>query len=393
MKVKNNGSILLFTLSLFIYQLTFSQEGTLETDCGVLDIIEDTTFLDFNNIKPCCLYGAISFKNREFTELPLFEKSQFTALADFSGSSFLQGARFNNSLFYKNACFSGLKINKTLIFYKTQFEQDMVFSQTELNGSSRFVNITVDGTAHFDKMWLKVGINFLASEFYGSLMMNESVIDSTAYFSEITLNSGASFEHAIMNGKVYFNQATLVGPVSFHNTRFGDLLSFSRANIRSEIDFNGATMPDTLILTELQDLHEVIDFTNARFDSNERIQLELTGTQLQKLKFDYSNFRIYFDSSDPDISVSDSIKAKTYLSLLENQRSFGFDRGHKRANMDYMEWTYLSQGQVAKNWVQKNIFNYGQDAITTWLRNTFFLALLVILIYMLVSGRLRVNRA
>ncbi len=381
--------IVLFVICWSAYASAQTNDFLDEEDCPERDVINDTLAIDFSDIKPCCIYSGIRFDNRQFLHQPQFESSQFIDDANFNGVTFHKGAKFTKSHFHGDANFISSKANSPLVFYSAVFFSNVIFDKVDVNAFSTFINVRIQGKAKFDSVRFSSGINFLMSVFNDSFSMNKSIVDSTIYFSSAVFEKGASFEAANFPGKTYFDGATLDGDVIFRNTKFGEILSFSGAKIRSKIDFDGTLMADTLILTNLKNFAEIMDFSKVEVQNNRPVHIEITGADMEKLKFDYKRCSLYFDEQDTDIKISDSAKAATYISLMENQRLFGFDEGYKLASKEYKEWTYLSQGKVLINWIQKYFFNYGYDIFTIWLRNTFFLSIGVLVIYILVNARIK----
>ena len=272
----------------------------------------------------------------------------------------------------------------TLFLEKTFFRDD--FDLPVNFGFSRFSSWTL-----FDD------ITFSTAQFFNTNF------DSRTYFRLVDFNEWVDFRHSTFAQIVSFKGSTFASEANFVGADFGSVADFSSANFKDKVVFTYCSLPDTLYFGYVQ-TSKVIDLTNTVIDtikgtdkydlspeiiSSKRCLIDLYGTDISKLKFDYSRFRILKkikrtfgrDTYEyPRRQLSN-----VYEQVLRMQQDNGFIDGYEVADKEYQEFKYTyakvwysdpkSFFDFSINWLQKRWWDYGYNK---WLifRGTGILLLL-----------------
>jgi uncharacterized protein YjbI with pentapeptide repeats len=179
--------------------------------------------------------SKVVFNNCVFKEVPIFE-----------GSVFKQGLFLINDTLQKTGKFYGL-ITDTASFTGTVFKQ----------------------TAHLTNVNFKTEVSFAGTTF-----------GPCAFFSTTIFNEGADFQGA----------------------RFGRVADFSFDILGEDATFNflDAHLPHLIDLSHIEKIPRIIDLSEANFSdydystNDHRHYINLYGSDIGKVKFDYQHFRLCF---------------------------------------------------------------------------------------------------
>lgn len=82
--------------------------------------------------------------------------------------------------------------------------------------------------------------------------------------------------------------------LDLRETSIGDVLDLRglRTNDTSKILFENARLPDTILLSNIQDISFDIDLTTANFTEHKRHLISLYKTDISKIKIDYTHFKL-----------------------------------------------------------------------------------------------------
>ncbi|MEQ8361782.1 MAG: hypothetical protein RH948_02880 [Cyclobacteriaceae bacterium] len=141
-------------------------------------------------------------------------------------------------------------------------------------------------------------------------------------------------------------------------------------------------LPDTLELINLE-ISKPLNFK--RFKRNNRIHyLRTSANDIDKLDFEYHNFRLYFrgdESYDGIIGV--------YTALLESFRRKGYSSSYEKLDKEFLEFKYTHSGIIGRiqNWFTKNWWDYGYSRHLIF-RNSICLNLIFFLLNILCFEKL-----
>lgn len=195
----------------------------------------------------------------------------------------------------------------------------------------------------------------------GGVDLSKSNIDSMFFWS------------STLNGDLNLNATNITSQLSFHYTKFNKELILFNSTLPKYIEFYYCRFANE------------VDFTLARTSDYEIHYLNLMGTDVQKLKFRYKRFKLWFPESFQYQNVKFEDKSNVYESLLNNFEKRGYTESYKILDIEYQEFLYLSKienGSVfVKFWyfivklVQRKWWNYGYDKELIVQNTLFFLIL------------------
>lgn len=362
-----------------------------DVDCEELNLVNDTSKFDKDKILSCSFYSNIDFSSGEFSGKAGFIESIFNTETSFSECSFLEEANFTETIFLGNVNFTNSLFKKKTMFYRTNFNNDAIFDNAHFDSVAIFVSALIKENISFDSVSTNDKLNFLSAYIDGNFSMQYAHINSDIYFSEAKLLHGANFNKSSFTSNIYLNNAQIKGHVDFQEAILGNTLDFRRSALNASLNFENATLPDTLLFSYIDHIDHTIDLTLAKKKSDD-IYIELTNFPIEKIKLDYTNYKLFFNSFDEDISISDSSKISVYSRLMDNQKQNGFTDGYEKLDRELQEFNYIANGHHFANWVQKNVLDYGYMRLEIILRN-LLLFVFLLLVAVLIFRRQRLHKA
>lgn len=180
----------------------------------------------------------------------------------------------------------------------------------------------------------------------------------------------------------------------FESVKFIEKIDFSSIILSKGVSFINCTLPDTLLFNNITHLKWVIDLTEFKKESEEKICLiNLTKTNIDNIRIRYDNFKLLFDNDLP-------YEEKTYVyeKLLHRFQQNGFNQSYKNLDIEYQEFKYLHRPQskiiksysVIVNFIDKNWWNYGYNKEKI-IVNTLLLMLLFMVINLFFFKELNEN--
>lgn len=298
------------------------------------------------------------FKDSVFDETAIFDDTvRFISKADFSHALFASKGRFKMTQFSSIANFYHVEFKSTADFNLTRFDSSAIFNMAQFDSSVSFA-------------WVS--------------------FNTRAYFSDVQFLSNVEFRFAWFGATADFSGAHFTAKADFSHVQFSSMLILEKAQFESEIIFDGAFLPKYINLSNITSIATEIDLTSAEInDKYERCNINLIGSDIDKIRFRYNRFRLWFPELDTswgggETQIDYELKAGVYEQLLEKQKIEGFTKSYEILDKEYQEFKYSDpKGKYSwlwgptLNWIDKNWWGYGYDKELV-LRN-------VILIYLLLS--------
>ena len=366
------------------------------------------TFNHKINYNQTFFLNEADFGYATFDSTASFFDSEFDSVAWFYGITFKSGAYFDGCKFYSEARFDKTKFGSVLFdsrtgFYEAVFNSMAYFRESLFNNRVHFRRAQFQGDATFHKAQFKEG-SFFSNSTFKKISFNSSLFKENTHFRDVSFSDDTDFSFAVFEGWADFENAlfekgndfyranfksftdfsqvnfksgasyaysTFDSTAYFFQTKFGPKANFAGSTFKGEVNMFGATLPDILILSKVKTADE-IDLTYTLMDSSKQICLiDLYGTDISKLKFDYSRFKIlqYKDYEKKHIS-------HLYEQILKMQKEKGFIDGYEKADKEYQHFKLIYQKPfVAKSlgWLksitQQAWWDYGyqQDRIFFWI--------------------------
>jgi len=228
-----------------------------------------------------------------------------------------------------------------------------------------------------------IGIALESSILYKDFTFTECDVKGGAYFVGSQFLGLASFESSNFQGPV---------PVYFNGVIWGDTVVMSEATFRSQVDFDSSVLPRYWDFSYVT-LDTLVDLTVTKLDSGQdSCQINLVGTDLNKVKLDYQKYRLFFPKG-----TATEEKRRMYETLLKQFETNGYRDSYRLLDMEYRGFDYRTRADESgllghvwfrvANWVDRTWWRYGYEkgrifAWTGglfggfWLLNFLFLGLL-----------------
>jgi hypothetical protein len=252
--------------------------------------------------------------------------------SNLSGYTFLKPFKVNRSTFEAPCCFAigpslpdavqGAHFKDTVRFESDTFRQRSDFRSSQFDNCTGFTN---DSICH--------PIDFTYSRFCDSVRFVNTRFCDTAYFNLVHFGKLANFSHCIFSHIAFFSN-----------------LDLSDSTI---ISFDYATLPDTLDFSSISYIENPIDLeAAAETVPGHPHYIYLCGTDISKLKLNYSDFRLLFkdpkDPKHPDLSPQK--KQRIYEELLENFKRTGRTSDYLLLNEEYEAFNLASLPWIDRIW-------------------------------------------
>lgn len=162
---------------------------------------------------------------------------------------------------------------------------------------------------------------------------------------------------------LYFIQDTILGKLDLSNTRltasqklifsetFVDSLDLSFSNLVNPVDLTAGNIIHKRVPRQWMSnaVYKFILLPYVETDKIEKTKINLTGTSSEKIKIDYHNFQLYFDST-----ASNDEKNAVYQGLLDNFKKNGESENYRLLDIEYHDFQAGFFNFFSKYW-----WNYG----------------------------------
>lgn len=226
-------------------------------------------------------------------------------------------------------------------------------------------------------------INLINSKLQG-IAIREDSINLLVVQKDTFANKTIDFETSCLN-QILISDCYFKAPLLFQNCRFIDGVFIYRDHFDSKIAFNNCifsypvtlrdiVLPDTFDFenNDLNGYRGEVDLTGLIPDGDRKCELNLYGTNIDKLRLDMTNFELYFPKY---ANIHDSMYV--YDQLLNEMKRNGFEssEGYKGIDITNRELTATTFSAKCSNFFQKYWWNYGysKSRIIIWAISFLFL--------------------
>ncbi len=319
-----------------------------------------------------------NFKEVNFDSELEFKDARFYSVASFYGANFNSATYFDAANFHTCAGFGEASFNSLASFPNVEFHSSTDFSNTEFDTVAHFNHIKSYSDIFFDNSEFRGWANFQNSRFDSTLFFRNAKFIGMGNFRGASFNSGTTFGDTQFCSSVDFNSAKFSSMVDFKKTYLGRTASFIAAEFKGNVRLDSCYLPNTLFFSGVK-TEEEIDFTYALLDSvslysvsyalldsvysdfeflsflleyflnippEKRCEIDLYGTDINKLKFDYSRFKVFRNIQEGDNLYSRRQLSNVYEQILKMQKEKGFIDGYEVADKEYRHFalTYEKSG-------------------------------------------------
>lgn len=187
-------------------------------------------------------------------------------------------------------------------------------------------------------------------------------------FRNAKFNEKIAFRGILFNGKVSFTKCHFRNGLDLSESWFDKTLDLSGTTFDKKIRLNWVKLAGKLILRDVKfnQPYGVVDLTSiepkAKTNLDNLIEkalqtkeivepdfpilIDLQNTNINKLKLDYTNFKLYFGRSDSTGVPTDTMKRRVYEEVLRLQEKYGFENGRKKLLRDSRAAGFYMQSVV-----------------------------------------------
>ncbi|KXX69279.1 hypothetical protein AVL50_19875 [Flammeovirga sp. SJP92] len=291
-------------------------------------------------IKSSFTSGA-NFSRIIFETRANFTEAKFNFETNFSDSEFNSLAIFFNSKFCSTSTFSDCKFHSETNFFNVGFDSLIDFTNVEFDSSITFFGGNFNSIAIFKKSIFKSNAKFSEARFKSSLDFSEADFRSEVVFTGTKFNSTVNFSKTKFKSKLNFFEAKFDSSVNFCNSEFDSTVDFSEVSVNGKIIFDYIILPDSLIFDHFYS-NDIIDLSLARLQTDtSRCVINLSATNIEKFKFDYSQGFVL----DKDSLKNYTVTVSVYEQLMKMQKRYGYTSGYEKADKEKKKYIYFEKAK------------------------------------------------
>ena len=286
------------------------------------------------------------------------EDSTITEFVEFFGREFENRVRFRDCTFNEEVLFDDADFLAGLVFTRTKFVKEISFTNAHIGKNESYPSSTIEdvdfeGSANLDHLTVD-----------GRLQIRYSRFHSSTNFSGSKFKEDVDFQNTHFKREAKFANCYFDGDVDFAFARFDSIANFSEAEFHGDVDFSRVNLPRFLDFSYAVKISEELDLTNAQMEnSQDTCYIHLTGSAIDKFKFRYKRFALWF----PEDTLDFELKSNVYEELLEKQKESGYTQSYEKLDREYREFKYTGKKSTGleklwgytQNWVDKNWWGYG----------------------------------
>lgn len=248
--------------------------------------------------------------------------------------------------------------------------------------------ILVKDTIDYQRYFFQARASFSFLDLNAPATFYKAYFLDDVYFQSVATSDKVDFSWVKFEKKAIFKNSWFEEEVDFSRAKFGQLADFSKATFAKEVSFMHASLPDTLIFRNLNliDYKGIINLTHATYKYEGNCLIDLIGTDLKKIMFDYTYFQLFFDWEAFPSNINETREMaidKVYRKLLSNQKKYAFVRGYRKALKEYKVFkATLPTHNAAPNRIPRRVFDGQRSNTTNNLSIIGIVTLLIILLYL-----------
>lgn len=359
------SSVLCCTILFLLFVPLFSVAQ--RTQVTYFDSIADGVFKRYPVFSKCDYYDAqhvsVTFDSARFDCITFFGESEFHLPANFRNALFSNGSNFLWTHFFDVANFKQAVFLSTVDFKNARFDSVVDFTGCQFRCSD---------------------VNFGNAKFKGEVKWNKAKLPDKLDFSFVTLEKLCNFQVAeydstricrinlygtdlknirfnYQNFRLYFPEYLTYAQIQAEYKRIyrhfiirgqtKDALALKEDQSKADTNWAYERLPDSLDYSELE-LEKTCDFEYAIVDSGAFCYINLYRTDLTKIRFDYTRFRLYFPK-ELSISQQQNEYERVYRYFKENSQMSDVEEIGK----EMYEHQYIA-GKTGLSWIWGNIINF-----------------------------------
>lgn len=280
------------------------------------------------------------------------ENNTFNQSLIFSSLIINGNSNISFNLFNKNVGMNYTNFKDGFFIYKSDFIKFFSLAFARVQGSAYFYSNNFDGTVNF----------------------SQARFNKDAYFDHSNFKKETIFDNTHFEGKASFKKCRFEGNVDFSNTYFSTLLNLSHSSILASITFNDSHLPKYIDLSNMRINNANISFAHNYTKDHGRIKINVVGTNVNKVNFNYRDFVLAFPKG-----TSYEARLNIYTEMLEKYKKKGMIQSYKALYREKEQYTFSHNGQYLRNILSKYWWDYGLDKNRVYLWFLYFFSGLTII--------------
>ncbi|WP_338239676.1 pentapeptide repeat-containing protein [Persicobacter diffluens] len=297
-----------------------------------------------------------NFLNRQFDTVkifslnilytkPTFSKNPIDSLKNLPSWEFSRKPTYFENKFHFDTDHQLNQFDSLPNFYWRSFPMKLDYSWRQFHSRVNYYKSNFDSLVNFSWCKFKNEVDFSESKFNNLIDFSWAEFDSTINFNRCHYQNKVFFFGSKFQDIANFSESTFDSLVNFSWCTFTVKADFSRSQFYDETRFNSSTLPDTILFLTIKS-KKVINLTFCSLDSSKnQCFIDLTNSDLEKFRFSYDRFKVFFYDSTTTIPKRQNV----YESLLKMQEKYGYRSGYEKADKEYKAFTHIGKFRLDPN--------------------------------------------
>ncbi|WP_133126856.1 pentapeptide repeat-containing protein [Legionella nagasakiensis] len=317
----------------------------------------------------------VNVVKQTFDKTQDYSQTTFQEEVSFFLTTFKKPVKFILAVFMKDVIFSNVMSQTFINFEWAVFKENASFTYNQFDNQTNFYQAVFKKTVNFYSSKFMYS-NFTDVNFDNDAIFTKATFKKTTLFIDASFAGHANFNEASFAGEANFGRTIFQGDVTFNRATFKEFASFSYAQFHGHVSFNHTELPKHLDFSYVTTIRNIINFNNINELYNYKTKINLVGTDISKLKLDYSFFSLHFPEGTSDADVRN-----VYEDLIKLQEYYGYDDGYKKIMIEYNTYNYLKNKQYIKYFFDKYMWNFGFDKT-----NLILIVIYIIIFWSLINN-------
>ncbi len=288
------------------------------------------------------------------TVLPTATNVVFNSTYTLTNSQFYAPISFALAHFKDKVTLSEVSFEDNFNFNWVVFSGPVSFYQVYAKALGQFFFTQFKGNTNFNKLHCLQSCNFMHDHF-DHARFSHSDFSSTLSFKYSVANSLA-FRSCQFDKNVDMSETTLLN-LQFHNSFLLGGINLSNADLRGKVAFDDTELFDYINLSNATIGKEIVDLSTLKItDPNNKIRINLLGTDSAKVKFNYQYFNLYFPKNTSAVEID-----KLYKELLKSFKKNGDTISNKLMLAEYQHYLYMRDKNYIFDIISKSWWNYSTN--------------------------------
>lgn len=259
---------------------------------------------------------------------------------------------------HKKVTLQNIQLKNPITIFLTHFTKPINSYSLIFDKNMTLQNSIIDQTCHLQDNYFHSKANFTSSTFKKSFSLAKSTFEKKANFSNSVFHKGINLSWSRFSKSLSFQHAVFFENSNLSHATFDHGLNLSGASLHGNINLSKSFINGEINLKNFSIVgNSKLDLTRiTTYKKNKDIPINLEGTTLANLAFNYRYFHLYFDKG-----TSHYQKIRTYTNLLEYLKKEGQTKGYNKLLREFRSYRLQYNKHYISDSISNHFWSYGTD--------------------------------